>query len=107
MTIVSGRQAVTVRQGMAGRTSAIWAVLHSVHLVLDGHVLRIVASRVLPSTGRSWPCAAPGPPGRRGWTPVAQTVEAHRKVHRDRHVFIDGGRYQVGTCPPGPLSPCG
>jgi hypothetical protein len=29
LTVVSGRQAVTLRQGMAGRTLTIWADLHS------------------------------------------------------------------------------
>ena len=48
LTIVPGRQAVSVRQGLAGRTLTIWADLHSIHLLLDGHVLRTVASRLLP-----------------------------------------------------------
>ena len=47
VTVVSGRQALTVRAGLAGRTLTIWADLHSVHLLLDGHVLRTVASRLL------------------------------------------------------------
>ena len=28
---------------------------------------------------------------------MVQAVEVDRKVHRDCHVFIDGGKYQVGT----------
>src|SRR5439155_18839332 len=47
VTVVSGRQALTVRAGLAGRTLTIWADLHSIHLILDGHVLRTVASRLL------------------------------------------------------------
>ena len=110
VTIVSGRQAVTVRQGMAGRTLTIWADLHSVHLVLDGHVLRIVASRLLPQdlaflALRGARPAGPPPASaaiqRRGCTPVIQAVEVDRKVHLDRHVFIDGGKYQVGAGPAG------
>jgi hypothetical protein len=45
VTIVSGRQTVTLRQGPAGRVLTIWADLHSIHLILDGHVLRTVASQ--------------------------------------------------------------
>ena len=36
--IVAGRQHLTVKQGLAGRTLTVWADLHSIHLLLDGHV---------------------------------------------------------------------
>jgi hypothetical protein len=109
VTIVSGRQAVTMRQGMAGRTLTIWADLHSIHLVLDGHVLRTVASRLLPQdlaflAMRGARPAGPAPAAaaiqRRGGAPVltaGQAVEIDRKVHRDGHVLIDAEKYQVGT----------
>jgi hypothetical protein len=48
LTVVADRQSPTVRQGLAGRTLTIWANLYSIHLMLDGHVLRTVASRLLP-----------------------------------------------------------
>ena len=32
---------------------------------------------------------------------MVQAVEVDRKVHRDRHLFIDGGKYQAGTGPAG------
>ena len=35
-------------RGLAGRTLTIWADQRSVHLILDGHVLRTVASRLRP-----------------------------------------------------------
>jgi hypothetical protein len=40
---VAGRQHLSVKQGLAGRTLTVWADLHSIHLLLDGHVLRTVA----------------------------------------------------------------
>jgi transposase InsO family protein len=109
VTVVSGRQALTVRAGLAGRTLTIWADLHSVHLLLDGHVLRTVASRLLAQdlAFLSMRGARPaGPPPakaalpRRNGNPVlaaGQAVEVDRKVQRDGHVLIDGSKYQVGT----------
>ena len=103
VTIVSGRRAVTVRQSMAGCTLTIWADLHSVHLVLDGHCCASSRPGCFPRTWRSWLWAAPAPAEiqRRGCTPVVQAVEVDRKVRRDRHVFIDGGKYQAGAGPAG------
>ena len=109
VTVVSGRQALTVRAGLAGRTLTIWADLHSVHLLLDGHVLRTVASRLLAQdlvflAMRGARPAGPPPANaalpRRGGSPVlaaGQAVEVDRKVQRDGHVLIDGSKYQVGT----------
>jgi hypothetical protein len=109
VTVVSGRQALTVRAGLAGRTLTIWADLHSVHLLLDGHVLRTVASRLLSQdlaflAMRGARPAGPPPARaalpRRGGSPVlaaGQAVEVDRKVQRDGHVLIDGSKYQVGT----------
>jgi transposase InsO family protein len=109
VTIVSGRQAVNVKQGLAGRTLTIWADLHSIHLILDGHVLRTLASRLLPQdlaflamrgARQAGPAPAQAAIARRGGHPVlaaAQAVEIDRKVHRDGHVFVNGQKYQVGT----------
>jgi hypothetical protein len=100
VTMVAGRQAVTVRQGVAGRTLTIWVNLYSVRLVLDVHGLRIVVSWLLPQdlAFLAMRGARPtGPPPasaeiqRCGCTPVVQAVEVDRRVYRDRHVFIDGG----------------
>jgi hypothetical protein len=104
LTIVSGRQAVTLRQGMAGRTLTIWA-----DLVLDGHVLRTVASRLLPPdlaflAMRGARPAGPPPAAaaiqRHGGIPVLtadQAAEVDRKVQRDGHVLMNCSKYQVGT----------
>jgi hypothetical protein len=109
LTIVSGRQAVSVRQGLAGRTLTIWADLHSIHLLLDGHVLRTVASRLLPQdlaclamrgARQAGPEPAKAAIQQRDGKPVlaaGQAVEIDRKVHRDGHVIVDGEKYQVGT----------
>jgi hypothetical protein len=109
VTVVSGRQALSVRAGLAGRTLTIWADLHSVHLLLDGHVLRTVASRLLPhdlaflAMRGARPAGPPPAPAALAWrdgTPVlaaGQAVEVDRKVQRDGHVLIDGSKYQIGT----------
>jgi transposase InsO family protein len=108
VTIVSGRQAVTLRQGLAGRVLTIWADLHSIHLLLDGHVLRTVASRLLPQDLAFLAMRGARPAGHppaaaalqrhaRAPLPAGQAVEVDRKVHRDGHVLIGGGKYQVGT----------
>ena len=108
VTIVSGRQSVSFRQGLAGRTLTVWADLHSIHVLLDGHVLRTVASRLLPQdlaflAMRGARQAGPEPARaaiqRRDGKPVlaaGQAVEIDRKVHRDGHVFVSGEKYQVG-----------
>jgi transposase InsO family protein len=108
LTIVSGRQAVSVRQGLAGRTLTIWADLHSIHLVLDGHVLRTVASRLLPQdlaflamrgARQAGPPPAQAAIGRRDGKPVlaaGQAVEIDRKVQHDGHVTVNGEKFQVG-----------
>ncbi len=107
--IVAGRQSLTVKQRLAGRTLTVWADLHSIHLLLDGHVLRTVASRLLPQdlaflAMRGARQAGPEPARtaiqHRDGKPVlaaGQAVEIDRKVHRDGHVFVDGEKYQVGT----------
>ena len=109
LIIVAGRQHLTLRQGMAGRTLTVWADLHSIHLLLDGHVLRTVASRLLPQdlaylAMRGARQAGPEPARaaiqQRNGKPVlaaGQAVEIDRKVHRDGHVSVDGEKYQVGA----------
>jgi transposase InsO family protein len=106
--IVAGRQSLTFRQGLAGRTLTVWAGLHSIHLLLDGHVLRTVASRLLPQdlaflSMRGARQAGPEPARaaiqHRDGKPVlaaGQAVEISRKVQRDGHVTVGGENYQVG-----------
>ena len=106
--IVAGRQSLTFKQGLAGRTLTVWADLHSIHLLLDGHVLRTVASRLLPQdlaflAMRGARQAGPEPARaaiqRHDGKPVlaaGQAVEIGRKVQRDGHVTVNGENYQVG-----------
>ena len=109
LVVVAGRQHLTVKQGLAGRTLTVWADIHSVHLVLGGHVLRTVASRLLPQdlaylAMRGARPAGPEPAKaaiqRRAGQPVlaaGQAAELDRKVQRDGHVNFDGEKYQVGA----------
>ena len=106
--IVAGRQSVSFKQGMAGRTLTVWADLHSIHLLLDGHLLRTVASRLLPQdlaflamrgARQAGPEPAKAAIQHKDGKPVlaaGQAVEIDRKVHRDGHVIVSGEKYQVG-----------
>jgi hypothetical protein len=106
--IVAGRQSLTFKQGLAGRTLTAWADLHSIHLLLNGHVLRTVASRLLPQdlaflSMRGARQAGPEPAraaiGRRGGKPVlaaGQAVEISRKVHRDGRVVVNKQFMKLG-----------
>jgi hypothetical protein len=108
LTLVPGKQRVAVNQGLAGRTLTVWADLRSIHLLLDDHVLRTVASRLLPAdiaslTMRGARPARPAPavaalPRVNGRPHLAagQAIEVDRKIHRDGHVLIAGGKCQVG-----------
>jgi hypothetical protein len=93
---------------VAGRTLTVWADLHSVHILLDGHLMRTVSSRLLPEDlaylamrgarpGRPEPATA-ALPRAKGKTVLAagQAVEVDRKVHRDGHVSIANTKCVVG-----------
>ena len=109
LVIVAGRQHLSVRQGLAGRTLTVWADIHSIHLILDGHVLRTVASRLLPQdlaylamrgARQAGPEPAKAAIQRKDGQPVlaaGQAVEIDRKVQRDGHVTVGGEKYQVGA----------
>ncbi|MFF4419132.1 integrase core domain-containing protein [Streptosporangium sp. NPDC001559] len=100
ITLVPGKQRVGVNQGLTGRTLTIWAGLRSIHLLLDGHRVRTVASRLLPEDlaylamrgarpAGAEPAAA-ALPRLNGRLVVAagQAVEVDRTVHHDGHVQI-------------------
>ena len=87
--IVAGRQSLTVKQRLAGRTLTVWADLHSIHLLLDGHVLRTVASRLLPQdlaflAMRGARQAGPEPAPDRDPAPRRQARAGRRAGRRDR-----------------------
>jgi hypothetical protein len=106
--LVPGKQQISVSQGLAGRTLIVWADLRSIHLVLDGHLLRTIGSRLLPEdlqylamrgARRAGPEPAIAALPRVNGTPVlgaGQAVEVDRKVNKDGNVQIAGTRCVVG-----------
>lgn len=103
-----GRQAVSLHEAMAGRLVTVWADLRSVHVTLDGHVVRTVASRLRPEDLRHLAMRGTRPAGRpparpalrrRNGTPVLPeggAVEIARTVTKDGKVSIAGGTHLVG-----------
>ncbi|MGP3919187.1 IS481 family transposase [Nonomuraea sp. 10N515B] len=112
VTLVPSRQRFSVPRGLAGRTLTVWADLRSLHVLLDGHLVRTIVSRLLPHDlaylvmrygARS---AGPAPAAaalRRinGNTELAagQAVEIDRMVQRDGHVTIAGIKCQIAFAP--------
>lgn len=110
VTILSGRQLVSMQKSMAGRTLTIWADLRSIHLTLDGHPVRTVASRLHPEDLRHLTMRGARPAGpepakpalRRGLGGSAainpgQAVEIQRAVGNDGIAHIAGMRFPIGT----------
>ncbi|MEV7600931.1 hypothetical protein AB0O91_26525 [Kitasatospora sp. NPDC089797] len=46
LNIVPGVQKISLHHALSGRLLMVWADQHSVHLVLDGHLLKTVQSRL-------------------------------------------------------------
>ncbi|MBO3752602.1 IS481 family transposase [Streptosporangiaceae bacterium NEAU-GS5] len=110
LTLVPGRQGTKVHQGLAGRTLTIWADIRSIHLLLEGYLVRTLASRLLPQdlaylTMRGARPAGPEPATAalpravgRGILAAGEPVEVERKVHnRDGHVRIAGHKVLIGA----------
>lgn len=108
VTVLSGRQRVSLHQGIAGRTVTVWADLHSVHVILDEHVVRTVASRLQPEDLRHLAMRGARPAGpqpakpalrRRNGAPVlpdSGAIEIERLVTRHGTVTIAGHQHLVG-----------
>ncbi|MGR6918783.1 IS481 family transposase [[Actinomadura] parvosata] len=109
LTLVPGKQTAKIHQGLAGRTLTVWADIRSIHLLLEGHLVRTLASRLLPQdlaymTMRGARPAGPEPapaalPRAIGRTILAagEPVEVERKVHsRDGHVKVAGQKIVIG-----------
>jgi transposase InsO family protein len=108
LTVCSGRQTISLHESMAGRLVRIWADLRSVHVSVDGHVVRTVASRLRPDDLRHLAMRGARPAGpppakpalrRRNGTPVLPeggAVEIERTVTKDGKVSIAGGTHLVG-----------
>ena len=48
VNLVPDRQRFSLPRGLAGRTVIVWADLRSLHILLEGHLVRTVVSRLLP-----------------------------------------------------------
>lgn len=109
ITIRTGRQSVSVPRGLAGRTITIWADQRSVHLSLDGELLRTVASRLSPDDLRylsmrgarpAGPPPAPAALRRTGGANAAlaagAAIELERAVNKDGKIALDGTKHLVG-----------
>ena len=109
ITIRTGRQSVSVPRGLAGRTITIWADQRSIHLILDGEVLRTVASRLSPDDLRHLsmrgarpagpppaPAALRRPGGAHAPLAAGAAIELERAVNKDGKIALDGTRHLVG-----------
>jgi hypothetical protein len=110
ITLVTGRQRVGIHQALAGRTLTVWANHRSVHVLLDGHLVTTVPSRLRqedlayltmrygarPAGPEPAPAALPRARSGTAILAAGEPVEVDRKVHRDGVVCLAGGRYQVG-----------
>lgn len=110
VTVLSGRQRVSMHKSMAGRTLTVWADMRSIHLILDGYPVRTVASRLRPEDLRQLTMRGARPAGpepakpalRRGAGAVAviapgQAIEIQRAVGNDGVVNIAGQRFPIGA----------
>jgi transposase InsO family protein len=106
--IRSGRQSVAVHKSLAGRTLTVWADLRSIHVSLDGEVLRTVRSRLVQEdlahlAMRGARAAGPEPDQpalrRANGTAVVRAgdaVEIDRTVTKDGVVSIAGSSHLIG-----------
>jgi transposase InsO family protein len=109
LSVITGRQRLSLHQGMAGRTVTVWADLRSIHTLLDGHVVRTVDSRLRPEDlqhlvmkGARPAGAPPAKPAlrRRNGTPnlpEERTIEIDRVVTAYGDVTIAGERHLIGA----------
>ncbi len=108
LNIRSGRQSIALHEAMAGRTVTVWADLRSVHVSVDSHVVRTVASRLRPDDlqhlamrGARAAGPAPAKPAlrRANGVPVlepGQAIEIDRMVSSDGTVTIAGAEHLIG-----------
>ncbi len=108
VSIRSGRQSVAVHKSLAGRILSVWADLQSIHVSLDGEVLRTVRSRLVPEDLRHLAMrgarqAGPEPDRpalrRANGTAVVrpgEAVEVERTVTKDGVVSLAGATHLIG-----------
>lgn len=107
LVLVPGGQRTSVPRALAGRTLTIWADLRSLHLTLDGQLIRTIVSRLLPEdlaylTMRGARPAGPAPaaPAIRRVNgnlvlTAGEAIEIDRNVHRDGHINLAGTKHQI------------
>jgi transposase InsO family protein len=107
ITLANGRQKVSLR-AYVGRVVTVWANPRSLHISLDGHLIRTVASRLLPEhlqllrmRGGHPAGPEPGKPALRKANgtiviPAGEAIEIDRVVDRDGGVGIGGHHHVVG-----------
>jgi transposase InsO family protein len=103
-----GRQQISLRPSMAGRTVTIWADLRSIHVTMDGHLIRTLTSRLHRDDLRRFAMRgarpagpAPAKPALRRINgtlviPEERVVEIERTVTRSGAVAIAGAQHVVG-----------
>lgn len=106
--IRSGRQSVAVHKSLAGRTLSVWADLRSIHVSLDGEVLRTVRSRLIPEDLTHLAMRGARPAGPEPDRPALRrangaavirpgdAVEIERTVTKDGVVSIAGSSHLIG-----------
>lgn len=106
INLLQGRQRISLKSGLAGRTLTIWADQRSIHVTLDGHLLRSLPSRLTPQDlnqlrmrGARTAGPAPASPALQPGRPVlaGQAVEVHRRVRKDGYVSINGIVHYIGS----------
>ncbi|WP_240505225.1 hypothetical protein [Nocardia mangyaensis] len=109
--IRSGRQTVALHRSMAGRTVTVWVDLRSIHISVDGEVIRTLGSRLLAQDlqhlamrGARPAGPEPGHPAQRRTTGkgvasirAGETIEIDRTVDRDGLVSISNTKHLVGA----------
>ncbi|MFD4444547.1 IS481 family transposase [Nocardia sp. NPDC058519] len=109
--IRSGRQTVALHRSMAGRTVTVWVDLRSIHISVDGEVIRTLGSRLLAQDlqhlamrGARPAGPEPGHPAQRrtagkGVASIraGETIEIDRTVDRDGLVSISNTKHLVGA----------
>jgi transposase InsO family protein len=107
INLAANRQKVSLR-AYVGRTVTVWADLRSVHISLDGHLLRTVSSRLLPEDLRYLAMRGARPAGPPPGKPAlrrangtiivspGEAVEIDRAVTKDGLVTIAGDTHLVG-----------
>ncbi|MGY2033143.1 hypothetical protein [Nocardia abscessus] len=114
ITLANGRQKVSLR-AYVGRVVTVWANPRSLHISLDGHLIRTVASRLLPEhlqllrmRGGHRAGPEPGKPALRKANgtivvPAGEAIEMDRVVDRGGGVGIR--RHHHVSVSPGPDAP--